>query len=243
MLEYILDASFIMYPLVLCSIIALAVILDRWRVFKLAEGNDGQLRENIFTLLEENRMDEAIEVCKGSRGPTAAVLLLGLQRFRQLLAMGRSITVIEANVTRAMDDFVPHVVAPLEKRIGSLSVIATVAPLLGMTGTVTGMINSFTGMSGMGGLEGNLVAAGVAEALVCTASGLIIAIPSAVAYHYFSKRLDHHVLEISRTGTQLIDFIAVGYSSLNETAGHDDVAAAGDETEANDETAGEAPAR
>ncbi len=219
MLEYILDASFIMYPLTLCSIVALAVILDRWRVFKLAEGNDGELREKVFALLEEDHMDEAIEVCKGSRGPNAAVLLLGLQRFRQLLQMGRSITVIEANVTRAMDDFVPHVVAPLEKRIGALSVIATVAPLLGMTGTVTGMINSFTGMSGMGGLEGNLVAAGVAEALVCTASGLIIAIPSAVFYHYFSKRLDHHVLEISRTGTQLIDFIAVGFTSISGKQG------------------------
>lgn len=214
MLEYILDASFIMYPLTLCSIVALAVILDRWRVFKLAEGNAGELRERVFDLLEENQMDEAIAVCKNSRGPTAAVLLLGLQRFNQLLGMGRSTTAIEANVTRAMDDFVPHVVAPLEKRVGTLSVIATVAPLLGMTGTVTGMINSFTGMSGMGGLEGNLVAAGVAEALVCTASGLIIAIPSAVFYHYFSKRLDHHILEISRTGTQLIDFIAVGSSNI-----------------------------
>lgn len=217
MLEYILDASFIMYPLTLCSVLALAVILDRWRVFKLAENNSGELRETVFSLLEEDRMDEALEVCKASHGPTAAVLLLGLQRFRQLLLMGRSTTVIEANVTRAMDDFTPHVVAPLEKRVGTLSVIATVAPLLGMTGTVTGMINSFTGMSGMGGLEGNLVAAGVAEALVCTASGLIIAIPSAIAYHYFSKRLDHHALEISRTGTQLIDFIALGSTHIDQT--------------------------
>lgn len=210
MLEYILDASFIMYPLTLCSIIALAVILDRWRVFRMAECDSGALRERVFTLLEEDRIEDAVTVCKEEgHGPAAAVLLLGLQRFRQMLTLGRGVSVIEANVTRAMDDYAPHAIAPLEKRIGALSVIATVAPLLGMTGTVTGMINSFTGMSGMGGLEGNLVAAGVAEALVCTASGLIIAIPSAVCYHYFSKRLDQHMLEISRSSTQLVDFIAV----------------------------------
>ncbi len=231
MLEFILDASFMMYPLLACSIVALAVIMDRWRVFRMAECDTGALREKVFTLLEDNRLDDAIDVCKAEgRGPSAAVLLLGLQKFRQLLEFGRGVTVIEANLTRAMDDFTPHVVAPLEKRVGSLSVIATIAPLLGMTGTVTGMINSFTGMSGMGGLEGNLVAAGVAEALICTASGLIIAIPSAVFYHYFSKRMDHHLLDISRTSTQLIDFIAVGFASMGahegEAEAQDDEAAA-----------------
>ncbi len=242
MLEYILDASFIMYPLTLCSIVALAVILDRWRVFRMADCDAGELRERVFTLLEENRIDEAIDECKTGHGPAAAVLLLGLQRLRQLLEMGRGISVIEANVTRAMDDFTPHVVAPLEKRVGALSVIATVAPLLGMTGTVTGMINSFTGMSGMGGLEGNLVAAGVAEALVCTASGLIIAIPSAVFYHYFSKLLDQHLLEISRTSTQLIDFIAVGFNSLaNQEATEETAGEAYQET--TEETAGETAAQ
>jgi biopolymer transport protein ExbB len=218
MLEYMIDASICMYPLTLCSIVALAVILDRWRVFKVAEADTPRLREEVIALLGEHRVDDAVDACKTSHGPVAAVLLVGLDRFRRLLGLGRSIPEIEANVTKAMDEFAPHVIGPLEKRVGILSMIATVAPLLGMTGTVTGMITSFTGMSEAGGLEGNMVAAGVSEALVNTAFGLFIAIPAAVFHHVYIRRLDHFSLDIARTGTQLIDFISIEHAAAVQAA-------------------------
>jgi len=208
MLEFILNASIVMYPLLLCSVTAVAVILDRWRVFRLAAQSTGDVREQVMDLLYEGKINEAVTMCESSRGPVAAILLVGLNRFRQLLLLGRSVSEIEAHVTKAMDDYVPHVIAPLERRIGVLSMIATVAPLLGMAGTVTGMIRSFVGVS-QSGLEGNLVAAGVAEALINTATGLFIAIPAAVFYHVFTKKLDHYMLEISKTGTSLIDYITI----------------------------------
>ena len=218
MLEFMLNASIVMYPLMFCSIMALALVLDRWRVFRLAEKGTGHIRERVMDLLYEGKVDEAIAMCEQSHGPVAAVLLTGLNRFRQLLALNRAPAEIEALVTKAMDDYVPHVMAPLEKRVGSLSMIATVAPLLGMAGTVTGMIRSFVGVS-QTGLEGNLVAAGVAEALINTAAGLLIAIPAAVLYHFFTKKLEHHTLEISKTGTSLIDYITI------QLAAHSDAGA------------------
>ena len=218
MLEYMIDASICMYPLTLCSIVALAVILDRWRVFKVAETDTAGLRDEVLGMLSQHRVDDAVEACKRSRGPVAAVLLVGLDRFRKLLSFSRSVPEIEANVTKAMDEFAPHVIGPLEKRVGILSMIATVAPLLGMTGTVTGMITSFTGMAEAGGLEGNMVAAGVSEALVNTAFGLFIAIPAAVFHHVYIRKLDHFSLDIARTGTQLIDFISIEHAAAVQAA-------------------------
>lgn len=217
MLEYILDASIVMYAITVCSILALAVIMDRWRVFKMATVDATALREEVLAYLYKGQVDDAVEACKRSHGPVAAVLLVGVHRFRQLLFAGRSINEIEANVTKAMDDYIPHAMAPLERRVGVLSVLATVTPLLGMTGTVTGMIASFAGMADIGGLEGNKVAAGVSEALVCTAAGLFIAIPAAMFYHVFTKKIDHTMLDISRTGTALVDFIAVEQSAEAES--------------------------
>ena len=214
MLEYMIDASICMYPLTLCSIVALAVIMDRWRVFKVAQVDTTALRRDILELLSAERYEEAVATCMRHRGPVAAVLLVGLDRFRKLVQLGRHPAEIELNVTKAMEEYVPHAIQPLENRVGVLSMIATVAPLLGMTGTVTGMITSFTGMSVMGGLEGNMVAAGVAEALVNTAFGLFIAIPAAVFHHVYIRKLDTFSLDIARTGSELLSFISIDYAAM-----------------------------
>lgn len=212
MLEYMIDASICMYPLTLCSIVALAVAMDRWRAFKLAEEDTGKLRQEVLALLAQQRYDDALTACMRYHGPVAAVFLVGLDRFRKLVQLGRPRAEIEANVTKTMEEYLPLVLQPLEKRVGLLSVIATVAPLLGMTGTVTGMITSFTGMSEMGGLEGNMVAAGVAEALVNTAFGLFIAIPAAVSHHLYVRKLDMVAVDVARTGQELVNFIALDYA-------------------------------
>lgn len=209
MLEYILDGGIMMYPLVLCSVVALAVIVDRWRAFRLAEVDTTELREEVLELLNEGKIDEAIGACERFRGPVAAVLMVGLHRFRKLAQMGRSPSEIETNVTKAMGDYVPHVMGVLEKRLWVLSMVASIAPLLGMTGTVTGMIRSFTAMAEMGGLEGNVVAAGISEALITTAAGLLIAMPAALFYHFFTRKVEQYVLDIEESGTKLIDFITL----------------------------------
>ena len=98
----------------------------------------------------------------------------------------------------------------LEKRLNLLTLVASISPLLGMTGTVTGMIAAFGAMREAGGLQGGAVAGGIAEALVTTAAGLLIAIPAVVAATVFSKKVDRQVLEIEEATTEVVNMITLG---------------------------------
>ncbi|HUT34443.1 MAG TPA: MotA/TolQ/ExbB proton channel family protein [Planctomycetota bacterium] len=212
MLEYILDGGLLMYPLVACSVVALAVILDRLRAFRAVEADTVGLRSKITGCLDNGQIDEAVSVCRQYHGPVAAVLLAGLDRYRKLKARGRAVVEIETNVKETMEDYAPHAMEPLEMRLNLLSMIGSIAPLLGMTGTVTGMIASFNTMAEMGGLDAGGVAGGIAEALTTTGAGLLIAVPAVVAYNVFSRKTDRYVLEIEQTMRDLLDFIALGDS-------------------------------
>jgi biopolymer transport protein ExbB len=210
MLENILDGGVIMIPLMLLSVLVFAVIIDRVRAFKVAEKDPSLLRKDIIKHLEEGSVDEAIKDCESFQGPVAAVLLVGLIKFRKLVKRGKSLTEIEENVNRTMNDYAPHVISVLEKRLNYLTMIAGVAPLLGMTGTVTGMIRSFKSMAASG-MDATAVSSGISEALITTAAGLIIAIPAVVAYNIFSKKTDRFILEIESSATELIDQITLDH--------------------------------
>jgi biopolymer transport protein ExbB len=208
MLEYILKGGYIMYPLIFLSVLAIAIIIDRVRAFRLAEGDSSSLRDEVIRRLEEGEIDRAIGACEKTRGPVAAVLLIGLYKYRQLAMRGRGMTEIEANVNKTMTDYAPHVIEALEKRLNLLIMIASVSPLLGMTGTVTGMIGAFAEMR-EGGVDAGGVAGGISEALITTAAGLLIAMPAVIFHSIFSKKVDRYVLEIEESSTHLIDFITL----------------------------------
>ena len=209
MLEYIIKGGPIMLPLVGLSILALAVIIDRVRAFRTASADTDALRERAIELLEAGDLGGAIAECERFGGPVAAVLLVGIHKYRGLKERSRSVAEIESNVSKSMNDYAPHVIEALEKRLNLLTLIASTSPLLGMTGTVTGMIRSFGVMAEIGGLDASLVAGGIAEALITTAAGLLIAMPAVIAYNLFSRQVDRHVLEIEESATELIDFIAL----------------------------------
>lgn len=215
MLEYILDGGYVMFPLLLLSVLAVAIIIDRARAFRLAEIDTSSLRLEVIRRLEDGDIDSAIKACERSKGPVAAVLLVGLHKYRQLASRGRSATEIEANVTKTMGDYAPHVVEALEKRLNLLTMIGAVAPLLGMTGTVTGMISAFDEMR-RSGVSGDAVAGGISEALITTATGLLVAMPAVVAYNIFAKKVDRYVLDIEETATSLIDFITLQHEPGSE---------------------------
>jgi len=209
MLKFILNGGPVMIPIVLLSVLAFAVIIDRIRAFKEAARGTDKLLLTIQTNLEDGNLDQAIFECESFKGPVAAVLIVGLIKFRKLIQCGKSMTEIESNVTKTMNDYAPHVVEILEKRLNLLTLVATVAPLLGMTGTVTGMINSFEKMAGSAALDATAVSGGISEALITTAAGLLVAIPAAVAYNIFSKKVDMSVLAIEESATKLIDHITL----------------------------------
>ena len=198
-----------MVPILILSILAIAVIIDRIRVFRLTAKNPSRLLDGIIAQLENGHTDKAIELCREEKGPIAAVLVTGLTRFDRLMRAGKNMAEIEVGVNKSIADYSQHVIESLEKRLNLLTMIASVSPLLGMTGTVTGMISSFGSMSS--GLDASQVSTGISEALVTTAAGLIVAIPAVVAYNIFAKKVDHVVLEIEQTATQLIDYITLDH--------------------------------
>ncbi len=114
---------------------------------------------------------------------------------------------IEAAVSDAMEEYAPRALAGLERRLNLLALIATASPLLGMTGTVTGMIKSFDKMREAAGLDPSAVAGGISEALITTAAGLIIALPALVAYNLFSRQIETNTLTMEEMIHDIRGFI------------------------------------
>lgn len=207
MLEYILNGGMMMWALLALSVTGLAIIIERWRVFKVAETDADALCEGIRDHLGGGRVEEALGLCRATQGPIAALLIVGLSRYRTLLALGKLPDEIEKSVSRSMEEFAPRVISELEKRVGLLLMVGSVAPLVGMCGTVLGMIRAFNAMAQAESLGGGVVAAGISEALITTAAGLLIAVPAVVFYYIFNNRIERHTLAIEKAAAELVDFI------------------------------------
>ena len=191
MMNYLMDGGWMMLPLLICSIVMVAAIIDRVRAFRAAAALDPKgLRAKVVALVADGKLADAADACRASEGPVAAVLLTGLEKLERLQRKGKSEAEIEAGVTKAMEDYAPKAMSVLEKRLGLMVLIASISPLIGMCGTVTGMINSFSVMAEAAGLDAGAVAGGISEALITTAAGLIIAIPGVVAYNMFQKKVE-----------------------------------------------------
>jgi len=208
MLEYLFDGGPLMIPLMLLSMLAVAVIIDRWRAFRAAAGDNAALATQVRDALDRNDVEGSIRLCEKSEGPVAAVLLAGLDKYRKMLADRRSISDIETSVGAVMADYAPSALSGLEQRLNLLVLIASVSPLLGMTGTVTGMIKSFDKMAEAAGLDPSAVAGGISEALLTTATGLLVAIPAVVAYSVFTRKLDEQTVEIESAMRDVADAIS-----------------------------------
>ena len=204
MMGYLMDGGWMMLPLLICSIAMVAVIIDRCRAFRAAAKLDpAALRGKVVKLVADGDVAGAVEACRGSEGPVAAVLLTGLEKFARMYQKGKAEAEIESGVTKAMEDYAPKAMSVLEKRLGTMVLVASISPLIGRCGTVTGMINSFSVMAEAAGLDPGAVAGGISEALITTAAGLIIAIPGVVAYNMFQKKVEEWNVQLE---TSIADF-------------------------------------
>jgi biopolymer transport protein ExbB len=208
MLEYILDGGPFMALEITCSVFLVAVVIDRVRVFRQLKHDHREFRQKIGELIEKGAVEQAIALCKTTGGPVAAVLLAGIGKYRQLIARGRTIAEIEVNVAKTMEDYIPHAMETLERRMFILPLLASVSPLLGMLGTVSGMITSFSSLS-VSGVDSAGVAAGIAVAFITTAGGLCVAVPSVVAYNILFKRAEKVSLELQAASVGLVNSIAL----------------------------------
>lgn len=171
----IIKGGIVMIPLLACSLISLALTIERlifWRKIK-----SQQSVQNMLALVEAGEFDKALKVGRDSPHPIARVMAAGLAHRNPAPAKG-------------MQAAAQAQIPVLKSRLGILDTIITLAPLLGLLGTVVGMIGSFDIMSESGMGQPHAVTGGVAEALIATATGLLIAILTLIPYNYFSSRVE-----------------------------------------------------
>ena len=194
--DYFQQGGMWMYVLLFFSVLALTVIIERLIVFAKAKVNVNELLTKIRKSLLVNRnVKEAIKVCEQYRGPVASVIKAGLLRY------GHTAEDIEKTIENAA----LYELDRLEKRLGMLATTANVAPMLGFLGTVTGMIKSFATLAEQGLTNPAAVAVGISEALITTATGLIIAIPAQLAYNWFTTKVTRFVRDIETASNMLLE--------------------------------------
>ena len=190
------DGGAMMYPLVLCSLIGLGVIIAKAWTLWLAHKSAKKVLVEVEEAARAGRIDEAMQIAADTPGPTAAILLAGLRRIR----LG---TVNEGELPRAVSTTGAIELGFLERGLVILATVANVAPLMGFLGTVAGMILAFASIEAANSVEPSLVAGGIKVALLTTATGLAIAIPVNIGYNYFVTRIDGLILDMEQ-GTQQI---------------------------------------
>jgi len=201
LMQFIQLGGILMWPIMACSVVALAITLERlWRL-RRAQTGMRDFMDAMRSVLRQRRMQEALALCDESDTPAARVVKAGV------LQHGRA----KADIREAMENAGRLEVPRLERYLGALATCTSIAPLLGLLGTVVGMIKCLAVIMHEGGqvVPGDL-AEGIGNALIATAAGLTVAIPSLIAYNYLVSRVDHLVLELEVNASELADLIARG---------------------------------
>ncbi|MDW7708947.1 MAG: MotA/TolQ/ExbB proton channel family protein [Deferrisomatales bacterium] len=197
MYEYVLKGGVLMIPIVGCSIIAVAVFLERAWTLRGSRNLPKELARRAEELIRRGLLEEAMAVCRRSPSPMGAVIQAALRHAGQ----GRDA------VKEAVEEVGRREAAHLERYVGILGTVANVAPLLGLLGTVSGMIKAFTVISVQGVGNPASLAGGISEALITTAAGLTVAIPTFVAYRYFLGKLDRIILGLEQYALHFVDLV------------------------------------
>lgn len=196
MVEIFRAGGFVMYPMVLLSILTMAIGIERIIYLRKARMDADSFMGVINGFLERNSLDEALKHCEGTSGPVATIIKSGLKNQKR----GR------AEVIRSIEDAGALEVAQLEKGILILQTISKIAPLIGLFGTVTGMIAAFRAIGqSAGGANPSDIAAGISEALIATAAGLVVAIPAYFLSFYFLDRVNKFMLDMQKSSIKFLD--------------------------------------
>ncbi len=210
-LKFLLEGGPFMWPLLALLIMAIAVIIERYRSLKLLETDAGSLREEVIELLSEDKVEESLKLCDSARGPVPAILSNGLRKYLVLRRLNYDQAQMEQQVVKSMENYGVNIVAALERHLPILATIASVAPMLGFLGTVQGMIVAF------GDIEANIgqqnivqaAASGIRVALLTTAFGLIVGIPAYIAFNYFTGLINDFVLQVESSAAELIEVVSL----------------------------------
>ena len=196
--DFIDQGGILMWPIMLCSIVGLSVIVERFLSLHRATIDTREFMDTMRQVVRQNRMQEAIEICDETDAPVARIMKAGL------LKHNRS----KEDIRESIEDAGHLEIPRLERYLSALATCANIAPLLGLLGTVSGMIKAFAQIQNKRGqVNPSDLAEGIGNALVTTAAGLTVAIPMLVAYNYFVTRVDNMVIEMEISSSELVELL------------------------------------
>ena len=197
MFELVKTGGWVMWPIILCSIAAMAIIGERLWSLQRKYVTPASLMPQVRQWLSSNELDSArIELLRNS-SPLGKILAAGLVNRNH----SREV------VKEAIEDAGRHTVPDLEKFLNTLGTIAAITPFLGLFGTVIGMIDMFAGISTQGIGDPAVVAGGIAKALVTTAAGIAVAIPSVMFYRFFRGRVNELLVDMEQEAIMLTEIL------------------------------------
>lgn len=187
-----------MHALLILSILGVAVILERVFTLSKATTDTKRLMANLLRTFKSDGADASRTMLEKTKGPIAAVLHAGL------LKVEKGSDAVE----KAIETAASIETSFLERGLIWLATVANIAPLVGFLGTVSGMIHAFEAIAAAEQVSAKLVASGISEALITTATGLIIAIPTQAAYNFFVSKIDRFTVEMEESSADLLDALA-----------------------------------
>lgn len=195
MLEIVIAGGWVMVPIILCSIVAAAIILERLWALQARRVVPKDLSRQVWEWISSNQLNHKHiqELRQGS--PLGQILAAGVASRQQ----------DRATLKEAVEDTGRHVVHELERYLNTLGTIAAISPLLGLLGTVTGMIRTFSALTSGGVGDPAALAGGISEALITTAAGLMVAVPALIGYRYLRGRVDGLVVVMEKEAMGLVD--------------------------------------
>ncbi len=207
MFELVQAGGWLMVPILLCSVIAAAICVERFWTLRTAQIVPRNLLAQVWDWIKNNDMDnrKLRELRLGS--PLGQILAAGITNHRR----GRE------QMKEAIEEVANHVVHEMERYLNTLGTVAAIAPLLGLLGTVIGMIKVFTSIKLEGTGNAALLAGGISEALITTAAGLTVAIPSLFFYRFFQRRVDELVISMEQEALKLVEVLNSDRTERSDT--------------------------
>ena len=198
LLKIFIQGGWLMIPIVLFSIIAVVLIVNKYIDLGRFKTKANHIMYELKALIASGKKDEAINLCTGSKGAVPLVLKEGLLHSHH----------DKDGIESYMEAVGTEQVHLMEKNMDLLATIAGVAPLTGFLGTVTGMMSAFMEIERLGGnVNATVLAGGIWEALMTTATGLAVGIVAFIYYNYFTSKINHMAFEIESNSTELVDII------------------------------------
>ena len=205
MLDLLKPGGMVMFPLLLCSVLALAIIIERFWTLRVSRLAPKDLVNELWGWIKRKELNSKKLRELKDAAPIGRILAAGLVNAKH----GREI------MKESIQDEASHVVHEMERFLTTLGSVAAIAPLLGLLGTVVGMIKVFSQLQLEGAGNAAALAGGISEALITTAAGLTVAIPALIFHRYFTRRVDEIVVDMEQDALRLVEIVHGDRESTN----------------------------